>query len=520
MNDIRKDVVWAAFNKAYALLDPTIDNLDKEYEFKKKIVLADESLTEDEKSEVIKMLNKDYDDHKIINNEGTKRICENCQDECLATLYCEHCVRNYLKENFSNWTSGNNDIDNLIQKYQMEMYDPERIVEWIPYNNLQNIKYLTKGGYSEIYTAVWLCGCYYEWDSKEKQLTRLGDQYVILKELENVENANRSWFEESKSHLTISNKWTDVVRCYGLTKNPLSGNYMLVMNNMDMDLRTYLKQNHNKLMWKERIHIAYDIIDGIDTIHKENAIHRDLHSGNILKKRQSIGILMWEISSGQPPFINYEYNYDLAMKIVNGMRPKIIPGTPLEYKKLMEQCWNADSTKRPDVYTLWKEVKKLLLKFQNYQDESQKQIIFNQHQQLSNCYLVNSIDSINKNYTSKTYQFENFPEPKNATEVFHSKPYSFNIPNNIEDIINNSSNGKNINTKSNSIYKAFGKLEINSDYNNQNDYGKETSVQQTKKHPLNINDDNDIYDNSNSHLEKQDNLKTSNGKVSKKIKTS
>ncbi|PKY30790.1 hypothetical protein RhiirB3_419064, partial [Rhizophagus irregularis] len=58
----------------------------------------------------------------------------------------------------------------------------------------------------------------------------------------------------------------------------------------------------------------------------------------------------------------------------------------------------------------------------------------------------------------------------------------------------------------------FGKLEINSDYNNQNDYGKETSVQQTKKHPLNINDDND--------LEKQDNLKTSNGKVSKKIKTS
>ncbi|CAB4442771.1 unnamed protein product [Rhizophagus irregularis] len=109
---------------------------------------------------------------------------------------------------------------------------------------------------------------------------------------------------------------------------------------------------------------------------------------------------------------------------------------------------------------------------------------------------------------------------KNTNRRTRSKPYSFNIPNNIEDIINNSSNGKNINTKSNSIYKAFGKLEINSDYNNQNDYGKETSVQQTKKHPLNINDDNDIYDNSNSHLEKQDNLKTSNGKVSKKIKTS
>ncbi|GBC44105.2 kinase-like domain-containing protein [Rhizophagus irregularis DAOM 181602=DAOM 197198] len=31
---------------------------------------------------------------------------------------------------------------------------------------------------------------------------------------ENVVSANQSWFEEAKSHLTISNKWTDVVQCY------------------------------------------------------------------------------------------------------------------------------------------------------------------------------------------------------------------------------------------------------------------------------------------------------------------
>ena len=56
-----------------------------------------------------------YDRNKILkHNEGTKRICENCNQECLATLYCELCVRNYLKANFSNWTSGNDDIDNLI----------------------------------------------------------------------------------------------------------------------------------------------------------------------------------------------------------------------------------------------------------------------------------------------------------------------------------------------------------------------------------------------------------------------
>ena len=56
----------------------------------------------------------------------------------------------------------------------------------------------------------------------------------------------------------------------------------------------------------------------------------------------SIGMLMWEISSGQPPFINFDHNYDLAMNIINGMRPIIVPGTPLAYEKLMKLCWDAD----------------------------------------------------------------------------------------------------------------------------------------------------------------------------------
>jgi len=78
----------------------------------------------------------------------------------------------------------------------METLAPNMIVEWIPYNNLQNVEYLTKGGCSEIYIAYWVGGYYYKWDPKEKQLKRLGTHKVILKRLENVENANQSWFEE------------------------------------------------------------------------------------------------------------------------------------------------------------------------------------------------------------------------------------------------------------------------------------------------------------------------------------
>src|SRR4051812_1903921 len=137
-----------------------------------------------------------YDRHKIVTNLGTKRICENCNQKCLATTFCEYCVRNYLKENFSNWTSGNDDIDYLIQKCQKETLDSSLIVQWIPFNHLENIKYLTKGGFSEIYTASWINGYYEEWDSHTQQLKRVGTCDVILKKLENIERANQNWFEE------------------------------------------------------------------------------------------------------------------------------------------------------------------------------------------------------------------------------------------------------------------------------------------------------------------------------------
>ncbi|PKY35287.1 hypothetical protein RhiirB3_455884, partial [Rhizophagus irregularis] len=135
----------------------------------------------------------------------------------------------------------------------------------------------------------WIGGNYDEWDSKKQQLKRIerpGTQNfvasVVLKKLENVESANQSWFEEAKSHLTINNKWEVIARCYGLTQDISNGNYMLVIMKMDMDLRKYLQQNNERLTWKERIRITFEITNALYFIHEEKAIHRDLHSGNIL----------------------------------------------------------------------------------------------------------------------------------------------------------------------------------------------------------------------------------------------
>src|ERR1043166_2726236 len=66
----------------------------------------------------------------------------------------------------------------------------------------------------------------------------------------------------------------------------------------------------------------------------------------------SVAMLMWEISSGQQPSCNCEYDIDFVMSTVNGMRPEFVPGTPSEYESLMEQCWDADPLKRPNIRTL------------------------------------------------------------------------------------------------------------------------------------------------------------------------
>ncbi|EXX78468.1 Tpk2p [Rhizophagus irregularis DAOM 197198w] len=334
------------------------------------------------------------------------------------------------------------------------------IVEWIPYENFQNIKYLTKGGCSEIYTAIWIDGHYFEWNPKQKQLKRFGTQEIVLKGLGNIENSSKDWFDEAKSHLTISNKWASIVQCYGITQDPSDENYMLVMLEMAIDLRKYLQKNHKQLTWKKRIQITSDIINALYRIHLENAIHRDLHSGNILYSKlnqrfcisdlgfcgpvnkplkstygnlpyiapeviigkqttkasdiYSIAMLMWEISSGQRPFIGYEHNYDLAMNIVNGIRPKNVLGTPLEYKSLMKQCWDSDPLKRPDIYTILKKIDEINLSYQNtneFEANDDIEIIITSDFETTETNYANSLLS-----TSKIYQFENLFEPKNATE--------------------------------------------------------------------------------------------------------
>jgi serine/threonine protein kinase len=48
----------------------------------------------------------------------------------------------------------------------------------------------------------------------------------------------------------------------------------------------------------------------------------------------SIGVILWEISSGQPPFKDESYNDNLILQILQGHREAIVSNTPLDYSIL------------------------------------------------------------------------------------------------------------------------------------------------------------------------------------------
>lgn len=202
MSTLRYELINATNNRTLTLIDNNIhDNIHKRYEFRKQTVLADESLTTGEKSVAINICTKYYDKEKVLLNEGTRRICEICNEKCLATLYCENCVQDYLKKKFSKWTSGNKIIDNLIQECQLETLTPNKIIEWIPDDKLKSTK--TKSKYCKIGKANWIDGHFHEWSYKDQKLLRTGIEKVILKDLENIENTCQSWFNKVCNFVSI-----------------------------------------------------------------------------------------------------------------------------------------------------------------------------------------------------------------------------------------------------------------------------------------------------------------------------
>ncbi len=192
----------------------------------------------------------------------------------------------------------------------------------------------------------------------------------------------------------------DLIQLYGFTQDPNTLDYIIVMKYAkEGSLRKNLP-NIVKDKWIVKLYKLHSIISGLNAIHQQKMIHCDFHHGNILnsdftyilsisdlglckpveyfqstKKNDDIygvlpfvapeilrgkpytlasdiysfSMIMWEFTSGVPPFDNVEHDLCLALSICRGKRPEIIKNTPQCYIDLMKKCWDEDPLKRPNV---------------------------------------------------------------------------------------------------------------------------------------------------------------------------
>ena len=124
------------------------------------------------------------------------RECDKCQTTRYSDKFCERCISLHLRSLFNTWTSGNKIINDFIHKCQMLSSLPTLILEWIPFKQFEDVKKLTEGGFSMIYTAKWTRGGIVDYDENKKEFTYFGPEYVVLKSLNNSTNPGKAFFNE------------------------------------------------------------------------------------------------------------------------------------------------------------------------------------------------------------------------------------------------------------------------------------------------------------------------------------
>ena len=76
-----------------------------------------------------------------------------------------------------------------------------------------------------------------------------------------------------------------VVYCYGITKDPKTNNFMLLMEYAtNGNLRHHLNNSFNSMDWFGKLDNLSAIASGLNDIHDNGLIHHDFHCGNILSK--------------------------------------------------------------------------------------------------------------------------------------------------------------------------------------------------------------------------------------------
>ncbi|PKK59564.1 hypothetical protein RhiirC2_794669 [Rhizophagus irregularis] len=170
--------------------------------------------------ESVNKIKIEYEFYGITQDPETKNYmmvlnykCEECNKICNAIRF---------RHRFIDWISNNDGIDKFIQGIQLKShYDLRGVLEWIPYDKLYDIKYITKDEFGEVFRANWIDGNISNWDAKNQNWKR--DNLNMFVNLKSLNTPNDLTFE-------LANKIKIEYEFYGITQDPETKNYMLVLN--------------------------------------------------------------------------------------------------------------------------------------------------------------------------------------------------------------------------------------------------------------------------------------------------
>ncbi|CAG8699413.1 12870_t:CDS:2, partial [Gigaspora rosea] len=130
-------------------------------------------------------------------------------------------------------------------------------------------------------------------------------------------------------NLTAEKFSQSLVKRYGLTKNPDTQNFMIVLQYMDSNLCDFLVKT-TELSWKTKFKFVRNISNSIRKIHNQNIIHKNLYSKNIL------------VDEAKPHCVVSDFGLYV---------PKVIDEIPSDYADLM---WDSNTENRPNAITIMK----------------------------------------------------------------------------------------------------------------------------------------------------------------------
>ncbi|CAB5364768.1 unnamed protein product [Rhizophagus irregularis] len=186
--------------------------------------------------DVLLDMGKNYKMYGISQNPNTKEYIIVLENRLYENVLCQTYHKNYLKNNFTKWTSGNEKIDILIQKLQLTVDKNDRnICEWIPYNQFVNIKEIEKNDLLTIHSAIWNDSPFY-YNSIKEEIIR-NPKKVTYTTLNKSQNMIDDFLNKVKDILMINNREVydrSSIFCKycslmcGISQNPDTGNYIIV----------------------------------------------------------------------------------------------------------------------------------------------------------------------------------------------------------------------------------------------------------------------------------------------------